>query len=147
MLSRRTIAWVFAIISIVIAAAFFWIFLFSEIATSSCVRTSIDTTPSGDKKKEVITFLYNCGPTVGISVHASVVNVNEQVDMNANGNALRIDSNQGQAWPRDGKGRPIIRAVWNSPAALTLYYSSKSDVFYQKNEVDGVTITIAPLTQ
>lgn len=146
MLSRKKIAWILGFVCIAVVVVYVWLFIFGTMG-GSCARTDISTTPSTDGKKQVITFLYNCGPTVGISIHASVVGADDEIDRNANGNALRIDSNQGQAWPRDEQGRPIIRAEWNSPTAVTLYYSSNAEVFYQKAEADGVKVTIAPLTQ
>lgn len=145
-ISKKKIAWIIGIAVLVLAAGMFWSYAYKSLG-SFCDRSDIATTPSPDGKKELITFMYNCGPTVGLSVHASVINSDEKIDTKANGNALRIDSNNGSAWPRDNEGRPIIKAVWNSPNSLALYYSSNSDVFYQKSEVDGVQITFAPLTQ
>lgn len=144
---RKKIIWIPGLIILIILVGLFWSFFLGSLGGSSCQRTDIGTTTSPDGKKEVITFAYNCGPTVGESIHASVINVDEEVDMNANGNTLRIDSNQGQAWPKDENGRPIIKAIWQSPTSLTLYYSMNSEVFYQKEEVNGVKIAIAPLTQ
>src|SRR5262245_40435707 len=107
---------------IFLAAASLGIYLLKSAANSFCQRTDIGTTVSPDGKKEVIIFMYGCGPTVDLSIHASVVNTYEPIDKTASGNALRIDSNHGQAWPRDDQGRPIIRAVWDSSNSVTLNY-------------------------
>lgn len=142
----KKMVWIVGAVVLVLAAIFFWIYFFNWFGASFCERTNIGANFSPDEKKTVVVFMDNCGPTVGLSIHASVM-ASGEADNNGPGNALRINSNQGRAWPRDNQGRPIIRAVWQSPTSVILQYSSNSEIFYQKSEVDGVRITFEEIAR
>lgn len=132
---------------IVIAASFYaWNYGLNSLNSSLCKSQFIQSADSPDGSKKVVTFSTDCGAISGWSVHASVLDKNEGLGTEDVGNALRIDSNQGKAWPKDNQGRPIIRAVWKSPTLVTLQYSSNAEIFYERQTVNSVQITLESIT-
>ncbi len=117
-------------------------FLSSLLEYNLCTNTVIESVNAPDGSKKVITFATDCGATSGFGIHASILNKDQSIDNQSTGNILRLNSNQGKAWPKDSQGRPVIRVKWDSVNSVTLEYSSNSDVFYQKSELDDVQINL-----
>lgn len=143
--NKKTI-WILGAIILVAASVYAWNYGLNSLGSSLCENQFIQSTDSPDGSKKVVTFSTDCGATSDWSIHASVLSKNENINDESVGNALRISSNQGRAWPKDEQGRPIIRTVWTSPSSATLQHSSNADIFYQRPEVENVEITLESLT-
>lgn len=143
---KKKIVWTSGLLILVVASIYAWNYGLDSLGSSLCENQPIQSIDSPDGSKKVVMFSTDCGATSGWSVHASILDEDKEVNSESVGNAIRINSNQGRAWPKDDQGRPVIRAVWETSTSVTLKYSSNSEVFYQKSEIDGVQITIIPVT-
>jgi hypothetical protein len=144
--TNKRILWITGVIVLLATSAYVWNYLLSSIGSSICENQLIESINSPDNLKKVVIFSTDCGATSDWSIHASLLDKDQSLGNNSAGNALRLNSNQGKAWPRDNYGRPVIKATWLSPTSVNLQYSMNSEVFYQRTEVNGVQITLVPLT-
>jgi hypothetical protein len=101
----------------------------------SCQNELRGRWPSPDGKATVVTFMRNCGATVGDNYQVSIVSGAETPS--GAGNALVVD----QVPPYSDNLTPI----WNGSSSVTVPIPAGSRVFMRNDNVDGVRVIFEQL--
>ena len=115
--------------------------LIASLATAGCSDACENTIASRllspDGTHAATLFQRDCGATTGYSTQISVLDNGDAPT--GSGNAFRADDNHGVAAVGEWQG-PWADMRWVAPDRLLIRYASKSRIFEQANEVDGVKI-------
>lgn len=120
--------------------AAFWYF-----APDLCGNEVIAEYPSPSARHRVVVFKRDCGATTGFSTHASILEVEEDLD-NESGNVFASDANHGAA-PAGPGGTPVLFVTWESESSVTFSYHPKIRVFKMRSEIDGVHVVYGEIAQ
>ncbi|WP_326524094.1 hypothetical protein [Sphingomonas sp.] len=112
--------------------------------SETCTNRGKQPLPSVDGGREVALFSRSCGATTGYSTQISIVKAGEMAF--GAGNVFRADDNGGAALATT-QGGPWAEVRWLGEAELLVRYDSKSRVFQNAGEVDGVRITYEAVTR
>lgn len=113
------------------------LFLSSTGCSDTCENSIAARVASPDGEREAVIFQRDCGATTAYSTQISVLNNGETPD--GGGNAFRADDNHGVAAIGEWQG-PWADMRWVAPDRLLIRYASKSRIFEQAAEVNGVEI-------
>jgi len=142
----QKILWTIGGIGLLICTVLFWSFILNTIGGSLCSTQIIDSATSPDGSQKAVVFTVDCGATTDWTTHASVVASYKVISDKDRGNALRIDSNHGQAWPLAIKGWPLIKPIWKDPNSLELHYSKNSSAFKMSSKVGEISVQYLEMT-
>lgn len=113
------------------------LFLASTGCSDTCENSVAAKVISPNGQREAVMFQRDCGATTGYSTQISVLDHGDAPT--GGGNAFRADDNHGSAAVGEWQG-PWADMRWVAPNRLLIRYASKSCIFEQANEVDGVKI-------
>jgi hypothetical protein len=119
----------------------------AALVTSGCVKLCENQTlsehPSPDGRLNVVVFERNCGATTPFVTHVSLLDSDERLDDDDDGNVFRSDTNRGAA-PSGPGGGPVVLVRWTDAAHLWLQHHPRARVFVAESRVRGVAVTITP---
>jgi hypothetical protein len=105
--------------------------------SNACQNTVASRALSPDGIHSAILFQRDCGATTGFSTQISVLGNGGAPS--GSGNAYQADDNHGVAAVGDWQG-PWANMRWLGTDRLLIRYATKSRIFAQESEVDGVKI-------
>lgn len=111
--------------------------LASTGCSDTCENSVAARVVSPDGQREAVMFQRDCGATTGYSTQISVLDNGETPA--GGGNAFRADDNHGVAAVGEWQG-PWADMRWVAPDRLLIRYASKSRIFEQAAEVNGIVI-------
>ena len=103
-----------------------------------CGNHLIESKFSPNKQFKVIIFSRDCGATTGYSTQISIVNYDEKLEKNENGNIFIADYNHGEA---KMNGEIInVNTKWLNDKTLIIEYDEKARIFKNEDSEDGINI-------
>ncbi|AUW59229.1 hypothetical protein C1T17_15165 [Sphingobium sp. SCG-1] len=126
------------------ASASVILFLGSTGCSDTCENSVAARVASPDGQREAVMFQRDCGATTGYSTQISVLDNGETPA--GGGKAFRADDNHGVAAVGESQG-PWADMRWVAPDRLLIRYASKSRVFEQATDLNGVTIDYQQVAQ
>jgi hypothetical protein len=120
------------------------LFLASTGCSDTCQNSVAAKLVSPDGQRQAVMFQRDCGATTGYSTQISVLDNGETPG--GGGNAFRADDNHGVAAVGEWQG-PWADMRWVAPDRLLIRYASKSRIFEQAAEVNGVKINYQQIAQ
>jgi hypothetical protein len=98
-----------------------------------CANTVISRVASPNGERSLLVFVRGCGATTSASTQVSLLDEDDELP-NAPGNLLIIET-------LGGPYRKPVRVEWNGDSAAKITDPSKSEIFKQVAELDGVSLT------
>jgi hypothetical protein len=105
-----------------------------------CGNTIVQVIESPDKQHKIVVFERNCGATTDFSTQISILNAEEELGKDDNGNVFSADSDHGKA-EINSENIVNVEAEWNGNSDIVIRYDEKVQVFRAEKQTEGITIS------
>src|SRR5258706_8051868 len=105
-----------------------------------CGNKIVNEINSPDKKCKVVIFTRDCGATTGFSTQVSVIESDDKLEKNDNGNILIMSDKTGDGLTFENGGAKV-KARWDGNNDLRIYFDQRTETSKQRNRIEDIKIS------